>query len=404
MALARRRGRVPPRADRAGRRIAQSAAPGQVIFPSPANGATVASPVEIVYAHNPACEDDHPAYDTPYGQNMLPPQVVNVATGKNEMELSPGIGRRIVASPSLVGLDSVYVTAFEYGASSAIPRQGVQRTERIVMGLPNGTYEVKFTLFVSCAGSSAVLRFTVGAAAAPAAPRSLPRTLLEALSVLNDPNASPEARAAAERIVDAASGRTEDFTAEAVISVWPTGRLSAAALEALPWFKRFSEAFGAQLGVLLRKHLPRSKAGARPRWHGSGWSSRGSSRGPSRACPRRRARRPSRLIRGGVGGLPPKVQNDLIAQRAKIILKPGGKYVGQYENGVLTVDDPGELMALYKQLKSAAHVRETARPISSSRSCWAAGTSVSRTSRGSQGPAARSRWARASTSRSPACR
>ena len=125
----------------------------------------MASPVEITYVHNPACEDNHPAYDTPYGQNMLPPQVVNVATGKNEMELSPGIGRRIVGSPGAVGLDSIYVTAFEYGGPSGIPRQGVPRTERVVMGLPDGTYEVKFTQFIVCAGTSDVLRFTVGAVA-----------------------------------------------------------------------------------------------------------------------------------------------------------------------------------------------------------------------------------------------
>lgn len=245
---------------------AQQAAPGQVIFPSPANGATVASPVEIVYHHNPACEEIVFGHDQPLGQNMAPPQVVNVATGKNEMELSPGLSRKLVASPSQVGLDSMYVTAGEYGGPSPYPRQGIQRTERIVMGLPDGTYEVKFTVFIPCAGTSDVLRFTVGAApagggSAPAAP-SVPRTLMDALAVLNDPNASPEARAAAERIVDSASGRTEDFTAEVVLSLWPTGKLTAAILKAFPWLTRFGDPFGPQLRSLLRKYLPQIRAGS----------------------------------------------------------------------------------------------------------------------------------------------
>ena len=148
--------------------VAVSAAPGQVVFASPANGATVGSPVEIVYVHTPACEyTDYYGPGQSYGQNMLPPQVINVATGKNEMETSAGMGRRIVDSPDQVGLDSVFATAYEYAGSSAIPRQGVQRTERIVMGLPDGTYEVRFTQFAFCAGTSGVLRFTVGTLATP---------------------------------------------------------------------------------------------------------------------------------------------------------------------------------------------------------------------------------------------
>ena len=165
-----------------GTATAQTAAPGQVVFAAPAGGATVPSPVEIVYVHTPACEIDHPGQG-PYGQNMLPPEVVNVATGKNEMETAPGMGRRIVDSPGAVGLDSVYVTAFEYSGASPIPRQGVQRTERIVMGLPNGTYEVRFTQFIYCAGTSAVLRFTVGPAASGGASGPAP-----------GPGATPPAR------------------------------------------------------------------------------------------------------------------------------------------------------------------------------------------------------------------
>ena len=93
----------------------------------------------------------------------------------------------------------------------------------------------------------------------------VPKTLLQALNVLDNPKAGCNARAAALGILDSASGRTEDETAKVTIdvtlSVYPFGRLLAP-LAGLPWVRNLNELFERQIAGLLQKYGPEIKAGS----------------------------------------------------------------------------------------------------------------------------------------------